>query len=844
MMIRQFAAAFLTLSSALLACPAMAQESPLDQAIKMIRQSGDETQLPPMLYASATQHLQAGRLDRATEQIDESIDLAIKYKDESNFKAILMTAGNLLVKLRGEPSKAFFAGVLKRVEDSPKMKVMVLETLGERLLQSGDIVAAIALFHDAFEEISQTDPESEAAFWTTFQYGQACVNGKLFDIGMPAMKRAKEIALKLGRPELASYTNAPIGNACLITEEYDVGESIYRSQLAMAKESQDESAIDQAVYGLATILIRQEKLDEAESLLKEALLRNRGSGRGVMRSMMQSPLALVNLARGQTDEATRLQQMAVDSKSADIPFAIRLMMGKQATMMDHAALASFHYLAGNRPATRKAIRNSFSGYRSAASQAEKLADQGMVNLDAMLTAYSELPSSLSSVQQLVLVDEGKPEDALVESEKGRALAQLDAMRKNFGGGNEAGKETVTIEQIKEIAAQENVTFVEYSVIHPLDFYSRNILGKAYPIANPSELFIWVIKPDQTIHFRRVKLDARLTDLVEAARLIVNPPREETSETDNTDSDPKDESDRQTGGDVGPEEPQPNAIAKLAEWVIKPIETLLPANPDDEVAIIPHGQLFAVPFAALPTADGQPLIASHTLVHAASIGAYKLSVSRRGAAGNFKFKDILIVGNPEMPMYQYRPDKPASPLDPLPGAEREAKAIGKMLGIEPLIGQLAKESEVRKRMKIAPVIHLASHGILQAENALNQPYLSAIALSPDETDNGFLTVSEIMRMKLAADLAVLSACDSGRGKITGDGVVGLSRGYLAAGVPTVVVSLWPVSDAATAYLMVTFYDAMRNGKSKAAALRDAMLLTRQKFESPNLWAPFSIYGAGH
>jgi CHAT domain-containing protein len=78
-------------------------------------------------------------------------------------------------------------------------------------------------------------------------------------------------------------------------------------------------------------------------------------------------------------------------------------------------------------------------------------------------------------------------------------------------------------------------------------------------------------------------------------------------------------------------------------------------------------------------------------------------------------------------------------------------------------------------------------------------------------------------------------------ITGDGVIGLSQGYVSAGVPTVVVSLWPVSDQATALLMSYFYQAMLKGADKATALRLAMLKTREKFASPKLWAPFSISG---
>ena len=197
----------------------------------------------------------------------------------------------------------------------------------------------------------------------------------------------------------------------------------------------------------------------------------------------------------------------------------------------------------------------------------------------------------------------------------------------------------------------------------------------------------------------------------------------------------------------------------------------------------------------------------------------------------------------MPAFQARPDKPAAPLNPLPGSEAEARAIAEMFGIEPVIGKDATETAVANRMQSAQLIHLASHGYLQATDAFSNGFLSAIALAPTETDNGFLTVNEVMKMKLKAELVVLSACDSGRGTVTGDGITGLSRAYLTAGVPTAIVSLWPVSDRATAILMVNFYRAIGEGKSKAAALRAATLGNRDRFTDPKLWAPFTMYGTG-
>jgi len=120
---------------------------------------------------------------------------------------------------------------------------------------------------------------------------------------------------------------------------------------------------------------------------------------------------------------------------------------------------------------------------------------------------------------------------------------------------------------------------------------------------------------------------------------------------------------------------------------------------------------------------------------------------------------------------------------------------------------------------------------------------AIALAPSGDDNGFLTAGEILRdLKLKAELVVLSACSSGQGKITGDGVIGLSRSLFAAGVPSVIVSLWSVGDCSTEFLMTEFYRDLQQGMNKAQALRQAILTTMADFsDDPYSWAAFTLIG---
>ncbi|HSO76364.1 MAG TPA: CHAT domain-containing protein, partial [Blastocatellia bacterium] len=143
------------------------------------------------------------------------------------------------------------------------------------------------------------------------------------------------------------------------------------------------------------------------------------------------------------------------------------------------------------------------------------------------------------------------------------------------------------------------------------------------------------------------------------------------------------------------------------------------------------------------------------------------------------------------------------------------------------------------------VHFATHGLLDTE----RPGLSSLVLSMVDAQgnqqDGFLRANEIYNLKLPAELVVLSACQTGLGKeIKGEGLVGLTRGFMYAGAARVVVSLWSVNDKATADLMTRFYEKMlKQGERPAAALRAAQVeMWKQKqWQSPYYWAAFTMQG---
>ena len=227
--------------------------------------------------------------------------------------------------------------------------------------------------------------------------------------------------------------------------------------------------------------------------------------------------------------------------------------------------------------------------------------------------------------------------------------------------------------------------------------------------------------------------------------------------------------------------------------------------------------------------------------APSIQVLQLTHEKRQAVSG---TDILIVGNPTMPNITTEIGKPPEQLSSLPGAETEAIKIAQILKTQPLIGSAATKKTIAQQLAKARIIHFATHGLLEygiPEESEVKDIPGAIALAPSGNDNGLLTSREIFNMKLNAELVVLSACDTGRGDITGDGVIGLSRSLITAGVPSVIVSLWSVPDAPTAELMTEFYQKWKKSGNKAEALREAMLTTMQSHQHPRNWAAFTLIG---
>ncbi|MBD2356680.1 CHAT domain-containing protein [Tolypothrix sp. FACHB-123] len=474
------------------------------------------------------------------------------------------------------------------------------------------------------------------------------------------------------------------------------------------------------------------------------------------------------------------------------------------------------YKQGNLSDAEKVLYEGIKVWESLRDK--KLADTNKVSLfDTQRITYIVL--------QKVLIAQNKTDAALEIAERGRARAFVELLASRLSTNNkqtDKSSSSPTIDQIKQIAQQQNATLVQYSIT------SDQFLVAGKQKYKTSDLYIWVIKPNGEVTFRKVDLkslwqkdNTSLEELVTQSRVGIG-------------------AGRGRGGIIARQNPDAanvkKPLQKLYDILIKDIADLLPKNPEDRVIFIPQDSLFLAPFPALLDAKGKYLIEKHTILTAPAIQVLDFTHQlKRGRQTNYN--NALIVGNPIMPVVSTEPGKPATKLDPLPGAELEAKTIAQMLKTQAILGKDATKANILSRLSSADVIHLATHGWADDYRGLG----SWIALAPSSNDDGLLKAEEILDLKLKAQLVVLSACETGKGKLSGDGVIGLSRSLISAGVPSVLVSLWQVPDQPTQYLMVEFYKSLQTQPDKALALRQAMLNTKEKFPSAGDWAAFTLIG---
>lgn len=256
----------------------------------------------------------------------------------------------------------------------------------------------------------------------------------------------------------------------------------------------------------------------------------------------------------------------------------------------------------------------------------------------------------------------------------------------------------------------------------------------------------------------------------------------------------------------------------------------------QLILVPDGVLWRVPFQALPSADGRYLVERMTVSYAPSVSALVALRARQTARPAAPSPHLLALGDP---LVAGTPSLPR-----LPESAREVEALGRIYGpahSTVLTGAAATIDALKAGAPRAGVVHIATHGELDDVT----PMFSHLALAGGD---GRLEAREVVDIPLEADLVVLSACETARGRLGGgEGIIGLSWSLFAAGASSVVVSQWAVDSASTTTLMIGFHERWRTaGQDRTAAaeaLRGAAraVMADPRYRHPFYWAGFVLIG---
>jgi CHAT domain-containing protein len=399
---------------------------------------------------------------------------------------------------------------------------------------------------------------------------------------------------------------------------------------------------------------------------------------------------------------------------------------------------------------------------------------------ALVSEEVQLRARLAEAKAEAQQSEGVEESA-------RARAQADALDRDY----KAFLERVKKENLEQasLMSVEPVKLAEIQALLPegttlLEYY-----------AGEGGVYVWIV--DRT-RFKLVQLPGDRPSLMNQVRNF--------------------------RGAITKQAPIGNVQGQAAALYRRLIEPALADIQGQRLLIVPHGVLHYLPFGALRSPGRRWLVQDFALstLPSACVLRYLTDKGAGAPAGT------LVMGNPDL----------GAELA-LPWAEREARMVGQQeKGSTVFVRADATEAQAKKLLPTVGIIHFATHGELSETDPLS----SAVLLVPGEGEDGRLEVREVFGLDLHAKLVVLSACETGLGKLSrGDEVVGLQRAFLYAGTPAVVTTLWKVDDKATYDLIRAFYSKLESAGT-VEALRQAQLETMATYPHPYQWAAFNLTGA--
>ena len=786
-----------------------------------------------MLDSMSRTYMLLGDFDKALSNLNDVMAMHEASGKTGAVASALHLLGSVQLR-RGEHVKALSA--LERSLSMGKAlgwnSASTIAEMGTVYAIRGDFARALSTLHRALALHEAGGAKHEIAKTLT-NIGFSYQSLGLYDKALAVLKRAEGLMEEIGDKSNAAVTLVNIGAAYMALEDHAAALSVHERALATHDALGNKAA---AVDALSRIGFAYQALgdyDKALSIQERAL-----SAAEAFKD--ESIVALVLAHLGSTHQALGDYARARDCLERSARAARHLRI--RATLLTALKGLALLHLDADKP-----------------SQALCAAKEALPEIEAMLGSLGDEEGAFAREQYagiyaagtLAAVREGDLGEALTFLESGRAGALLDALgrrdklrwkadslpphlrrqelearvregiarraydRAATGGDRKARRAASRAldeasDAVREVADRIRSEFKQQAGLHYPSAETIEVIESA--LLADQALVIFGLCRDEALALVLRQDGERIVSLGKSSDVIAS--CEALSAPDRS------------------SDPTP-ALDRLRRILVDPLKL---EREIQQVLISPEGPLCYVPFGALfdQVVTMTPSGTTHVLL---------LEEERSKGQG------VLALGDPE---YDRASEGAAAvlyrgrTLPRLPGTRREVEAIGttKLLGASASEEGLARALPTTKRWR---AVHLACHGVVNVD----KPMLSFLALSPEGSSDGFLTALEVLRMAIPADVAVLSACETGRGKIVkGEGIVGLTRAFMFAGASRVICSLWKVDDDATQALMTKFYE-LWNPKQGAGirasdALQQAQAFIRNHAEHPEwkhpvYWAAWMLWG---
>jgi CHAT domain-containing protein/Tfp pilus assembly protein PilF len=673
---------------------------------------------------------------------------------------------------------------------------------GDQLFAVGEYEGALEKYEHAIAAF-RTGSRSDDLGTVYNSLGRLYRRHGQLETALDYQQRALRIHEKSAQPFFRMQSLNAVGVTLQALGRYRDAQPYLKRALAIAREAKNARMEDFVGANLTISLLDDGRFAEAADLLEGVLARNLD----VYRSQRFCSLARAYLGLGRLDQALQAAEQSVKT-CGDEPGL--------ACIDAYDIRARAHFARQDRVLALADLERALGFIEEARRR--------LIPADFFKQRFDRAASALYGRAIELQLADGQARQALETAEQVRARAFLDLL----------ASRNIALAPERAAALNDNTSQRRSDLTAPppkrddLAAIAARLQSTllVYWVAT-DRVFIWTVSPGGNIHATTVTiLESQLADLVAATAPF-------------------------GAASSGTAAASPWRV--LYDTLIAPVRAQLPATPGALVTIVPHGPLTMLSFAALRDQRSRYLIEDYTLHYTPAAGALQFTARRETATA---FDTTLVVADPRLP----RRSRLERQLLALPGARAEARSIARLAPsntVVTLTGAEASEARVRELAADQRVLHFATHAIVNDE----EPFASFLALAKsDETavSDGTLTAQDIYGLQLKADLVVLSACRSGSGRVTGDGLATFARAFLSAGAPSLITSVWDVADESTSHLIPEFYRAWRGGASKAAALRAAQLKFLKELrggtlkidtaagavvlpEHPALWAGFTLIG---